>query len=45
MEKNNTPTPSGPSLFSVTGVNFSAILIDYVDLVPELGWRFRSHNL
>ena len=33
------------TLFSATGGNFSAIHIDYVDFVPELGWRFRSRNL
>ena len=39
------PTPSGPTLFSATGGNFSAIHIDYMDFVPELGWRFQSRNL
>ena len=33
------------TLFSATGGNFSAIHVDYVDFVPELGWRFRSCNL
>ena len=33
------------TLFSATGGNFSAIHVDYVDFVPELGLRFRSHNL
>ena len=33
------------TLFSATGGNFSAIHVDYVDFVPELGWRFRSRNL
>ena len=33
------------TLFSATGGNFSAIHIDYVDFVPELGWRFQSRNL
>ena len=33
------------TLFSVTSGNFSAIHIDYVDFVPELGWQFQSHNL
>ena len=28
--------------FSATGSNFCAIHVDYVDFVPELGWRFRS---
>ena len=41
----DTPTPSGPTLFSATGGNFSAIHVDYVDFVPETGWRFRSRNL
>ena len=27
------------------GSNFHAIHVDYVDFVPELGWRFRSRNL
>ena len=33
------------TLFSATGGNFSAIHVDYVDFVPELGWRLRSRNL
>ena len=33
------------TLFSVTSGNFSAIHVDYVDFVPELGWQFQSHNL
>ena len=33
------------TLFSATGDNFSAIPVEYVDFVPELGWRFRSCNL
>ena len=33
------------TLFSATGGNFSAIHVDYVDFVPELGGRFRSRNL
>ena len=33
------------TLISATGGNFSAIHIDYVDFVPELGRRFRSRNL
>ena len=33
------------TLFSVTRGNFSAIDIDYVDFVPELSWRYQSHNL
>ena len=33
------------TLFSVTGGNFSVIHVDYMDFVPELGWRFQSRNL
>ena len=33
------------TLFSATGSNFSAIHIEYVDFVPELGWQFQSRNL
>ena len=33
------------TLFYATRGNFCAIHIDYVDFVPELGWRFRSRNL
>ena len=33
------------TLISATGGNFSAIHVDYVDFVPELGWRFQSRNL
>ena len=33
------------TLISATGGNFSAIHVDYVDFVPESGWRFRSRNL
>ena len=33
------------TLLSVTGGNFSAIHVDYVDFVPESGRRFRSRNL
>ena len=33
------------TLFSATSGNFSAIHVDYVDFVPELGWQFQSRNL
>ena len=33
------------TLFSVTGGLFSAIHIEYMDFVLELGWQFQSHNL
>ena len=33
------------TIFSVTGSNFCVIHVDYVDFVPELGWRFRSRNI
>ena len=33
------------TLLSATGGNFSAIHVDYMDFVPELGWQFRSRNL
>ena len=50
---NNYYTPSMYSLwfiklatlFSVTGGFGSAIHVDNMDFVPELGWRFWSRNL
>ena len=33
------------TLFSATGGFGSVIHTEYVDFVPELGWRFQSHNL
>ena len=33
------------TLFSATGGFGSAIHVEYMDFVPELGWQFRSHNL
>ena len=43
------PLVSGPKyslhFFLRPGSNSHAIHVDYVDFVPELGWRFRSRNL
>ena len=33
------------TLFSVTGGFGSAIHVEYMDFVPELGWQFWSLNL
>ena len=49
FNENRNSTPSGPEnlqhFFLQPGSSFREIHVDYVDFLPGLGWRFRSHNL